>query len=52
MKNLENKNRELQDKLNKVEEANEDLKKELKDIYSSKRWKYTEKLSKIIHRGK
>ena len=50
--NLENKNRELQDKLNKVEEANEDLKKELKDIYSSKRWKYTEKLSKIIHRGK
>ena len=50
--NLENKNRKLQDKLNKVEEANEDLKKELKDIYSSKRWKYTEKLSKIIHRGK
>ena len=33
MEFLENKNRKLQDKLNKVEEANEDLKKELKDIY-------------------
>lgn len=49
---LENKNRELQEKLKKAEELNEDLEKELKEIYSSKRWKYTEKLSKIIHRGK
>lgn len=49
---LENKNRELQEKLKKTEESNEELKKELKEIYSSKRWKYTEKLSKIIHRGK
>lgn len=49
---LENKNRELQEKLKKAEELNEDLEKELKKIYSSKRWKYTEKLSKIIHRGK
>lgn len=51
-KKLESKNRELQERLKKLEEENEDLKKELKDIYSSKRWKYTEKLSKIIHRGK
>ena len=26
------------------------LEKELKDIYSSKRWRYTEKLSKILHK--
>lgn len=51
-KKLESKNRELQERLKKLEEENEDLKKELKDIYSSKRWKYTEKLSNIIHRSK
>lgn len=35
---------------NELREKNEALQKELHEIYNSKRWKYTEKLSNIFHK--
>lgn len=43
---------ELQQVITEYEEKNKTLQKELEDIYNSKRWKYTEKLSNMFHRGK
>ncbi len=34
----------------KLEEKNEKIKEELKEVYNSKRWKYTEKLSNFFHK--
>lgn len=43
---------ELQQVIAEYEKRNKDLEKKLEDIYNSKRWRYTEKLSNIFHRGK
>ena len=49
---------ELEEKINinfqeekKLKEKNEKIKKELNEVYNSKRWRYTEKLSKFFHSG-
>ena len=47
---LNEKNLELQNKINEGKERIRVLEKEREEIYSSKRWRYTEKLSKILHK--
>lgn len=51
-KQLWNDKGELQQVIAEYEEKNKSLEKELENVYNSKRWKYTEKLSNIFHRGK
>lgn len=51
-KQLWNDKGKLQQVIAEYEEKNKSLEKELENVYNSKRWKYTEKLSNIFHRGK
>ena len=43
---------ELEERIKQIlhEEKNEKIKEELKEVYNSKRWKYTEKLSNFFHK--
>ena len=49
-KELYERNNEIDDAKEKLQEENKNLKKELNDIYNSKRWRYTEKISKFFHK--
>lgn len=46
---LEEKNIKNQEKQQQLKDKNEKIKKELNEVYNSKRWKYTEKLSNFFH---
>ena len=46
---LEEKNIKNQEKQQHLKDKNEKIKKELNEVYNSKRWKYTEKLSNFFH---
>ena len=47
---IEQKNNELRSELKDKEDIIFHFKKELNEVYNSKRWKYSEKLSKIFHK--
>ena len=53
---LVEKNKEIEEiskeKEEKLKEKNEELKKELNEVYNSKRWRYTEKISRMFHKNK
>ena len=42
----------VQEENEKIQEEKQSLQKELNEVYNSKRWKYTDKISKLLHKGK